>query len=236
MTLQVQRINQSTYDLAHKCALLLWHGVNYSTGQPQTSDAELLGIWSTKFQHAVISKTPVAYSLMQSKDLAKTAQIHRFLKLDNSKLRSINKHFNLKLIPSYCSGAANAAQYIDWLAIVMGAPYARKGERIAATRYLFFAMADRSVFNCNGELATKLKITRSSAHFTGVFQTVMQNALSRDIRILRKYTMPPPRKTLISPQIRNHAEHGGWWHRRVLDLAILIHYNLADTTYARAIK
>ena len=125
MTLQVQPINQTTYDLAHKCALLLWHGVNFSTGQPQTSDAELLGIWSTKFQHSVINRTPVAYSLMQSKDLAQTAQIHRFLKLDNSKLRSINKHFNLKLIPSYCSGAANAAQYIDWLAMVMGAPRAQ---------------------------------------------------------------------------------------------------------------
>ena len=96
-------------------------------------------------------------------------------------------------------------------------------------------MADRSVFNCNGELATKLKIIRPNAHFTAVFQTVMQNALNRDIRILRKYTMPPPRKTLISPQIRNHAEQGGWWHRRVLDLAILIHYNLDNTTYARAI-
>lgn len=236
MTLQVQPINQTTYDLAHKCALLLWHGVNFSTGQPQTSDAELLGIWSTKFQYSVINRTPVAYSLVQSKDLAKTAKIHRFLKLDNSKVRSINRHFNQNLIASYRSGAANAVHCVDSLAMVMGAPNARKGERIAATRYLFFTMADSVIFNCNGALAKTLQIPMASPNFTNIFSTVIQNALNRDMGILRRYTMPPPRKTLISPQIRNHAEQGGWWHRRVLDLAILIHYNLDDTTYARAIR
>lgn len=60
------------------------------------------------------------------------------------------------------------------------------------------------------------------------FNKYLYEGLQLNKALLKNLDMPNP--TVLSENIWMAANKGGWWQRRVLDLALLLHFGLVSAT------
>jgi hypothetical protein len=96
-----------------------------------------------------------------------------------------------------------------------------------ATRLLFFFMPDALVFNYSTEIAKMLKLTGNAQKDIEEYQLKMWEGLNRNWHRLCDYEMPLP--TILDESTYQIAKRGGWWQRRIYDLALKFHSTNASS-------
>ena len=87
---------------------------------------------------------------------------------------------------------------------------------------MFFAYPDFPVYNFSDALSESLNLQKRPQAAIPYFNEIMAQGMITNKALLSKTVMPLP--TSISLALWKKAEKNGWWKRRVLDLALLLHF------------
>jgi len=228
----IPNISKSTYDLAHQCCLQLWSGVEFSSGRSQTSDAALLQTWAGKFQNHVQNQKQLRYSEKEINEMTHAAQVSRFLNFNASDRKSLNKAFNYSIKSLYFDAGIASDVFSQDLGRALTKNPNHSGKIIVASRFLFFALPDRCTFNLNQYVAMSLGMNKQADKFKSDLVAAFHHRIYKDWKILKKYQMPY-RTPEIKADTWELACSGGWWQRRVLDVAVLLELKLTTAAYTR---
>lgn len=228
--------------LAQECALELWRGVDFeSDSEKEKSDEELLHHFSGSFN--LILQNPnsaIRVTELEVRQLARIARIKAFYR------STINTDFTAGIN----AVEVDATQYLhQWRGRTAGAsrkscaikavvdvarsfvsnplPSINGNYRVPlASRLLFYSVPEMPIFAFSNALAQKLQLqTRPQAAYPFFFD-LMYKGIWTNKRRLSMLNMPT--SYLLSAAQQRSIERKGWWIRRVLDLALLNHFNLAS--------
>jgi len=235
-------ITKQTYDLANQCALLLWHGINYENGDRQRlSDASMLELLSGKFLKSIQTKKYTNISKQNYRDilLATGLAFHfRGVKLNTVEANRtlfndiVSIYKSRKFNGHFISKYAYAAQFNALLGEALAKPKPSGNKITLASRVLFFTIPSELGFNLSEKVARKLNLKGTAPSYSMQYCEEFSKALIRDWKQLSSYKMPC-RTTEISQIVWNDAYDNGWWQRRILDLAVLLHFKVVSATYAK---
>jgi len=231
--------------LAEVCALDLWNGFDYQTGKKcDVSDEDLLIMFATP--------TFAMYKSKRSKQAFTELEIRGLIRLANLKglFRSTQPTDFQGAIAAYRTTAlsaytgwkkktiplANPYDYatratLDWSVKFVNNPNVslNGNHRIPLScRILFFAMPDMMVFNFSRGLATKMQLHTRPQAAIPYFNKLLFDGLTLNEALLDNLNMPKPTK--LNEDIWLSAKKGDWWQRRVLDLALLLHFGIMSAT------
>jgi hypothetical protein len=244
--LPVPKFSASQIALAHVCAESLWSGYEYQTGKlMRYSEEEYMQLFASRtIQIANASTTRLKLSISVIKDLMIDAGLKALyrstletdfnLAVNTYQARAV-KHYSdwkNKTSPIFLPYAYATQAELNWGAGFVNNPsgVTRNGNyRVPlASRVLFFSMPDMMVFNFSNSLAKKMQFQSRPQAAVGGYNRIMSEGLERNKLLLNKLTMPMP--TLLSKDIWKAAKKANWWHRRVMDLALLMHHGLVMAT------
>lgn len=234
MPLRLPKIKTSTYKLAHECCLQLWHGIDYSTGASQTSDAALLENWAGHFQRALNKNISTRYTLDDLKNLTHTAKLSHYLRINNNIKKQMNACISTGIKSLYGQKNIGSNVYFAALGSALAARLGVGTKIVVASRILFFVLPDRCTFNLNEKVAAKLKMHSLPSKFVTPLVIEIHSKLNKDWNRLKKFNMPYVTSE-ISEDVWQIACNAGWWQRRVLDVAILLELGLVTGAYTKKI-
>lgn len=226
--------------LAELCANDLWSGINYENGKRiSISDEELLVLFAEPFYKLVIKPN--------SKNLIKEQSIRKLIRVAKIKalFRSANPT-NFKkgivgikknIIPIYkqWKSIKNPPQpiYYETNAILtLGKDFVKQQKKVTrngnfrvplASRILFFAIPNMSFFNFSNSLAKKMLFQSRPQAAIPFFMDILDKGFHLN-SYLKKMKLPPP--SFLKPNLYRMIYKSDWWQRRVLDLALLIHFRI----------
>jgi len=238
LPIPVPKLTPYEVKLGELCALDLWDGINYQTGEHITRDELFL----TNFG------TPAAslYSGRRSVLNIAVKDFHHFVIVAGLKNQyqtangtDLSKgiaSFQSAVIPFYkiWKGKKTTQSSVDLVtqSVLEWSPYFVKnpntGSRVGnhrislACRFLFYAFPDFPVFNFSEALSKALNLQKRPQAALPYFNEAMSLGMVKNKHLLSKLTMPQP--TITSLALWKRAEKNGWWKRRVLDLALLLHF------------
>ena len=93
---------------------------------------------------------------------------------------------------------------------------------ILASRILFFNVPNIRIYNISSALASSLGLKGRPVNYHIQFREKMDKYLSHNRTQLSKHSLPPP--THLDKRVWDQINQTDWWQRRVLDLALLIHF------------
>jgi hypothetical protein len=244
--LAVPKFSVSQIALAHVCAESLWNGFFYDSNKPMKwSEEQYVQKFSTATQ--IILKNHNTVSQLNPNDL------HDLVVAANLKMiyRNRNKTDLQQAVNTYPSSAVN--YYSQWKSGSMNSldphvcatlaecdwggkfidPIAAASLRTTlrvplASRVLFYGMPDLMVFNYSGGLAKAINIRSRTKPAIGVFNKIMSDGLVANKVLLN--TLTPPSSSVINTDLWSTSTRSDWWQRRVLDLALLFHFNLSSAS------
>lgn len=227
--------------LAELCALDLWEGINFQTGKPIVSDEDLLIAFSHP-TYAITNKGSTSqsisvYDVERLVEVAKLGQMRRGKTPTNYQI-GIN-NFSISVLPIYWTwinqpprtpGHINATRAIlNWSPTFTGInqiTQARGRHRIAlCSRIIFFALPELSFFNFSGALAKKLGLQSSAENALPSFNEILE--IGYDLNRQNLAVIQMPTSTRLYEGIRSNALKSDWWGRRVLDIALLLHFGIS---------
>ena len=94
-----------------------------------------------------------------------------------------------------------------------------------ASRVLFFAVPEMLFFNFSKGLNRAMIFQIQPQKAIPIFNRELFDGLLRNDVLLSRCLMPQPK--ILSTQTWNAANTNGWWKRRVLDIALLLHFKVA---------
>jgi hypothetical protein len=252
--LLIPNISRITYDIANECAICLWNGIDYESGNEQlVSDAYLLDIFGSKFIRAKVHKSTIFYTLDEVSKFIKVAKLSHHINPNSVDISTARKSLN-NTVMSYAIRNKNQRYGIvehkvgALLADNLGRHFAskrfviRNGKRIRtqnnkttlASRLLFFTVPSQQIFNLNEDIALALQLNgKRASKFNDEYCYAFATLLDRDWHILSNFKMPIRTKE-ISQSVWNEAYYGCWWQRRVLDLAVMLHFKIINATYVKS--
>jgi hypothetical protein len=146
------------------------------------------------------------------------------------------KEFNATVLPSYTTWKKKTTTQssvdlvtkaiLDWSPTFVKNP--NTGSRVdnhrisIACRFLFYAYPDFPVFNFSDALSDSLNLQKRPQAAIPYFNEILALGMITNRLLLAKTVMPQP--TSMSLVLWKRAEKNGWWKRRVLDLALLLHF------------
>jgi hypothetical protein len=133
-------------------------------------------------------------------------QYHQLIDIDRKRLEAITYARNLSL--------AFTQQTLPNVQI--------NAHVMLATRLLFFIMPNCLIFNYSPEIAKGLKLSGNAEKDISEYQHKLWTGLNLNWAILCKYEMPLPKH--LHSYVYDNAKKSGWWQRRILDLALKLHY------------
>jgi len=241
----VPKFTANQIALAQLCANELWNGFDYETGKEvEASDEDLMFAFATPtFAIKKNSKTKASITETDIRLLIRMAKLKAlFRSTQPTDFQSAIASYKTVVLPTYKasfnnkSKLANKFDYatkatLDWSVTFVNNPSVslNGNHRVPlVSRILFFATPDLMIFNFSNGLAKKMRLqTRPQAAITH-FNKYLSEGLNINISLLKKCEMPQP--TYLSQTIWLAANKGDWWKRRVLDLALLLHFNLVFAT------
>lgn len=228
--------------LAYLCALHLWNGREFDTGKfAECSDEELLIEFSTRF-HATRANPRTTYQInvVLIRQLIRVARLKALYRA-TSKINfpkgirtirnsSVKIYDNWLAKPSSLTPTGHATKAILGLGLGfvtqprgLNAP---KNYRVPlASRVLFFAAPEMMIFNFSNGLSDAMNFQSRPQAAIPHFNIELYEGLQRNDALLSRCTMPPPK--LLSPESWNRINNSDWWKRRVLDIALLLHFKVA---------
>jgi hypothetical protein len=236
--LAVPKLTPYEIKLGELCALDLWEGIDYQTGGQITRDEIFLTNFGTPaaslysgrrnalnvtvqdFHHFVIvAGLKSQYQTANGTDLAKgiTAFQSVVVPLYKSWKRNTTTQSSVDL---------STKAVLEWSPTFVKNP--NTGSRVGnhrislACRFLFYAYPDFPIYNFSESLSNSLNLQKRPQAALPYFNEAMALGMITNRHLLSKTTMPQP--TVISLALWKRAEQNGWWKRRVLDLALLLHF------------
>jgi len=224
----------------------LWNGLDYQTGKElDASDEDLLVMFATPtFAMYKSSSTNQTISEADIRELIRVARLKALFRSEQpTDFKGAIAAYRTTALAIY-SGfkkktltLANPYDYatkatLDWsVKFVNNTSVSLNGNHRVplACRILFFAMPDMMVFNFSNGLAIKKMRLQSRPQAAILnFNKYLYEGLQLNTVLLKNLDMPKP--STLSEDIWVAANKGGWWQRRVLDLALLLHFGLVSAT------
>jgi hypothetical protein len=242
----VPKFTASQIALAHVCAVSLWNGYEYQTGkQMRLSEEEYMKRFSAVTHQLMTNpqarKKISVFDLQELMIDAGLKVLYRstlgtdFYMAVNAYKASAVKHYHdwkNKTSPVSLPYEYATKAELDWGACFVNNPTGatRNGNyRVPlASRVLFLAMPDMMVFNFSNGLAKEMQFQSRPQAAVGNYNKIMSEGLVRNKQLLNKLDMPDP--TVLNTEIWLAAKKAQWWQRRVMDLALLLHYGLVTAT------
>jgi len=240
--LAVPLLSQYVVKLAELSAIDLWNAIDYETGEAmEASDEELLVNFHLPILHMARSSTHTnlitEIKIRQLIRLGKLKALYRsHLPLDfNKGIRATKKD----VVSTYVGWKSKELKltptgYATKMTLNLGASFVKTTKEPSrngnyrvplASRLLFYAVPDMLVFNYSNGLGKALNLQSRPQNAIAYFNERMNAGLERNKKLLNKLKMPQP--IIIETQVWKNIQSNGWWQRRVLDLALLIHFRLA---------
>lgn len=244
--IKVPKFSPQTMALAEVCALELWNGIDYKTGKNlDASDEDFLYMFARPTQ--AIYKNPNTTQSLKEVDIRELIRVANLKAL----FRSHQPTDFAGAISAYQSTAMTT--YTGWRNKTLALPdpysYATKAtldwslqfvnntsgisingnHRVPlACRILFFSMPDMMVFNFSNALAKGMCLQSRPQAALPYFNKYLFEGLLLNSKLLSKLKMPQPK--ILNLEDWQMVKNGNWWERRVLDLALLLHFNLVRPT------
>ena len=233
-------LSKSTLDKADMCARELWRSKKYNKKKNPTSDDELIGLLSKPINNYLKGKTlRVNLSPKNIELLINASQMTRISSVKNVSIRKgifilpnlLNQYRqNIKNIAIDNSNFYYPARD---MVIDLGEHFYKKRKNIGinggchaalSTRFLFFASPTLPIFNYSSKIASSFKLNGKVANRIPSYYEIIASIYLRNWKNLKNYQMP----------LSNHIDddywllikENGWWQRRVLDIALLLHFKI----------
>jgi hypothetical protein len=239
LPLAVPKLTTYEVKLGELCALDLWDGIDYQTGnQVSLRDELFLANFGTPAASLYSGRrTTLHVTPQEFHDFVIVAGLKNQYRTSNgTDLAKGISAFNTTVLPSYTSWKKkNTTQspvdlvtkaILDWSPTFVKNP--NKGSKVGnyrvplACRFLFFAYPDFPVYNFSEALSEKLNLQKRPQAAIPYFNQIMEEGMVTNRLLLAKTVMPQP--TAMSLALWKRAEKNGWWRRRVLDLALILHF------------
>lgn len=238
LPLAVPKLTPYEVKLGELCALDLWDGIDYQTGKHITRDELFLTNFSTPSAQLYSGRrNTLNVSIQDFHHFVITAGLKSQYQTSNgTDLAKGISAFDSAVVPPYRSWRTGATTQtpadlvtkavLDWCTSFVKNPNVGSKDgnhRVSlACRFLFYAFPDFPVFNFSKSLQTALILqTRPQDAFPN-FNRIMAQGMITNRVLLAKTVMPQP--SIMSTTLWKRAESNGWWKRRVLDLALLLHF------------
>lgn len=223
----------------------LWNGLDYQTGkESEVSDEDLLVMFaSPTFAMSKSTRTKQTITELDVRTLIRVAKLKAlFRSAQETDFQGAIAAYRTTALATYTGykkkslRLPNQFDYatqatLDWsVKFVKNTSVSLNGNHRVplACRILFFAMPDLMVFNFSNGLAKKMRLQSRPQAAILYFNQYLYDGLQLNQALLKNLDMPKP--TLLSAEIWQAANNGDWWKRRVLDLALLFHFNLVSAT------
>ena len=239
LPLAVPKLTAYEVKLAELCALDLWEGINYETGKHITRDELFLGNFGTAAASLYRGRSNTLNVAVQDfHNFVIVAGLQSQYQTSNgTDLAKGISAFNTAVLPTYTTWKRNPTTQssiglvtkaiLDWSPSFVKNPNtgSRCGNhRISiACRFLFYAYPDFPVFNFSKALSDSLNLQSRPQNAIPYFNEIMAQGMITNSLLLSKTVMPQP--TSMSLVLWNRAKKNWWWKRRVLDLALLLHFH-----------
>lgn len=241
----VPKFSANELALAEVCAIDLWNGFDYQTGKEcDVSDEDLLVMFATPtFAMYKSTRTRQTLTELDMRELIRVAQLKAlFRSTQTTDFQGAISAYRATALAVYSGWKkkrlklANNYDYatqaiLDWsVKFVNNTSASLNGNHRVplACRILFFAMPDMMVFNFSNGLAKKMRFQSRPQAAIPIFNKYLCDGLNVNQVLLKNLKMPEP--TSLAKDIWTEANKGGWWQRRVLDLALLLHFGLVSAT------
>lgn len=233
--LTIPPLSQTVINRAEHCARLIWFGTSYLTGKPQTSDELLLEEFSRPVQDFLTGRTKsIAFSRSAIHDLMVVGGLKALFRtqhqLDFQQFETFLETNLFSLLRSSPATITNLqlSEFVknSGKALVSAKVNTNAGYRVAlASRILFFALPRVKLFNFSQDFSDVLQLQSRPQIAIYNFQEIFDAGLRLNRSRLRNIT-PPASSGIIDEQIYgNKLIMDDWWQRRVLDLAVKLHFN-----------
>mgnify|MGYP000008003896 CR=1 FL=1 len=241
----VPKFTLSQLALADLCAREIWNGTSYESGKElEASDEELMHFFASPV--FALYKNPNSrrrFTELDIRLLIRSARLKALFQTSNgTDFKQGISAFKATAFQTYkgwkdgtlqltAEGYATKAT-LDWsfkFVKNLNTTAATGNHRVPlANRILFFALPDMLVFNFSNGLTKKMQLQSRPQAALPYFNKLLNEGLIRNDALLSKFDMPQP--TVLSETIWTAANNGGWWKRRVLDLALLLHFGATSAT------
>jgi hypothetical protein len=241
--------SQSHIDLAELCAWALWLGIDFERAvRMRISDAQFLKLFSSAF-YSKASNPQSTYLIDESdiRALIRAARLYPMFRARNpidfaNGLLSLQQ--SAKTYSDFVAGKLpiTANQLAEDLTLRTGKDFvahiaiqfANTPYRIPlATRILSYSVPDLPIFNLSTGIKNALRLRGDAQSFVPTFYSLLNAGLKTNSQTLSKLQLPPPPDGL-QIGIWGGSVASEWWKRRVLDLALLLHFNVT-TAHQRAL-
>ena len=227
--------------LAYLCAWHLWDGLDFETGKEiECSDEDLLVRFAVSFQATRANPTRQFITEQNIRQLIRVARLKALFRSANSTdfqkgIRAIKK----STIPIYNSWRfakrrLTPTGYATKAILELGMGFVNQSHSSSingnyrvplASRILFFAVPDMLLFNYSNGLGKAMNFQSRPQAAISYFNQELHEGLQRNQALLARCKLPPP--ISLNHDMWKEIEKHGWWQRRVLDIALLIHFNVA---------
>jgi len=242
--LRVPIFSQRHINLAQRCALALWKGIDYETGRKmQFSDSEFLAEYTLGFEakrNAPRSRFQInTYSLRRMIRVGKLKAMFRSTNpIDFSngllKLQAIIREYDSKLNQKNFK----KDKFTEKIVMKLGKSFVTQ-TRIPtingnyrlpfATRILMFGLPMLPLYNFSNGLASKMHFQKRPQAAIPHFYSELSKGLQRNMR--RLSLLKPPSHPIGMRQARwTKIIAHKWWQRRVLDIALLLHFGVTSAS------
>jgi hypothetical protein len=243
--LPVPKFTANQLALAEVCAIELWNGFDYQTGKEcDISDEDLLVMFAVPtFAMYRSTRTRQIITELDMRELIRAAQLKAlFRSTQATDFQGAIAAYRATALSVYSGWRkkklklANVYDYATQAILAWSVKFVNNSKvslngnhRVPlACRILFFAMPDMMVFNFSNGLAKKMRFQTRPQAAIPVFNKYLYEGLQVNKALLKNLGMPKP--TTLPEDIWIKANNGDWWQRRVLDLALLLHFGLVSAT------
>lgn len=237
----IPKFKRAELETANLCAKALWYGINFETGDPIISDANLMSRFAPNFYHYHQTKMkfqPDIFVLDVRALILACGVKMLFRGIAEMDLRKgINslyanvypRYLNALRTPTGVSTYESAVECLECLS--KGLVVDPTSNRLnLASRILLFVSPNLHTFNMNNHIAKFFGLQSRPHHHYAEYFKLFSTGMLTNQTLLSKYKMPPARDGL-DIVTWNEASRTDWWKRRVLDLAVLMHVRKSVVPY-----
>jgi hypothetical protein len=233
---------KSELDVAHDCATLLWNGINFETAKATTSDEQLMAYFSEPIEkYNLIKVSNVYFDRKELHELIIVAGLKVMLRKKDeisypqfeAYLTNTLKFFqrDIKLSVNDAQRWAVASEYVreGGKQLVDVNVQTNAGYRVPlSSRVLFFALPTMPIANLSRGVAKALNLPIRAEYAVRPFYRIFYTGLAANQTLLKAYSIPSSRGVLDA-SVYSQVKNSDWWHRRVLDIAILLKFNVSSS-------
>jgi hypothetical protein len=238
-TISPYRIPVQTIRLANICAEACWYGINFKNLNVNvlTSDENLLEYFATPMYKHGVHTAVYDPDIFRSRvnDLITVCGLG-MLRMGMHRMSITQAIDTIKnqIHPSFAQIQSNsiiqartpATNVISHLSCGM-VTQPNYHQIILASRILFFNVPNIRIYNISSALARNLQLTGRPVNYHHQFRQKMDKFLSHNRTQLSKFSLP--QHSHLDKRVWDQIKQTDWWQRRVLDLALLIHFGCVKT-------